>query len=79
MQVAHILIKYDNKNKQISWNDLESIQEIKKIKPTFGVYDAVVEMEAQSEYAVKQIVAENIRTKPGVHSISTLFENKALS
>ena len=79
MQVAHILIKYDDKNHEISWNDIESLQEIKRIKPTFGVYDAVIEMEAQSKYEVNQIVTEKIKNKPGVHSTSTLLENKTAS
>jgi len=73
MQVAHILIKCDDKNDRASVDGLKSIREIKHVEETFGCYDAVIRLEAESNNTIKQIIKDKIRNADGIQSTLTLI------
>lgn len=72
MQIAHVLIKCDERNDKASVDKLKSIKEIKRIEPTFGPYDAVIRLESESNNAIKYIIQHKIRNVAGIQSILTL-------
>ena len=73
MQIAHVLIKCDEKKDRVHVNELKTIKGIKGIEQTFGPYDAVIRLEAESNYTIKQIIKDKIRNARGIQSTLTLF------
>ncbi|MDH3658155.1 MAG: Lrp/AsnC ligand binding domain-containing protein [Nitrosopumilus sp.] len=72
MQIAHVLIKCDDKNDKTSVDKLKSIKEIKHIEQTFGPYDAVIRLESESNNTIKHIIRDKIRNVTGIQSTLTL-------
>ena len=70
MEVAHILVKCDDNDDAL--DDINSISEVKKIVKTFGAYNAVIRLEAESISKIKNIMSEKIRDRKGVLSTLTL-------
>jgi DNA-binding Lrp family transcriptional regulator len=71
MEAAHILIKYDDENNSL--DDIKSIDGVKEIQRTFGVYNVIIKIEAESVQKLKKILAEKIRGKQGILSTLTLI------
>ena len=71
MEMAHILVKCDEGKFDI-FDDVKKMTEIKKIEKTFGLYDIVIKIEAESIQKIKSIIANNIRNRPGIISTITL-------
>ena len=61
METAHILVKCDD-GKDDVLDDIKSIKEVRDMKKTFGAYNAVIKIEAESIQKIKKIMAEKIRT-----------------
>ncbi|MGI9567020.1 MAG: Lrp/AsnC ligand binding domain-containing protein [Nitrosopumilus sp.] len=74
MQVAHVLIKWNEKNNAALSNELKSIKEIKHIEYAFGSYDAVIRLETESKNTIKQIMINKIRNIRGIQSTLTLVK-----
>jgi DNA-binding Lrp family transcriptional regulator len=72
MQVAHVMIKCDDKNDRIAIDELKSIIEIKHVEETFGPYDAVIRLEAETNSTIKQIIKDKIQNIGGIQSTLTL-------
>ena len=70
METAHILVNYDDENDTL--DEIKSISEVKEIKRTFGAYNAVIRLEAESVSKIKKIISENIRGRQGILSTITL-------
>ena len=71
MEMAHILVNCDD-GKDYALDDIKSIKEIRKVEKTFGPYDAVIKIEAESVQKIKNIAVDKIRNRPGIRSIITL-------
>ena len=71
METAHILVKCDDENDEVL-DELQSIDGVKEVKKTFGAYNAVVKLEAESVSKIKKIMSEKIRSKRGILSTLTL-------
>ena len=69
MEIAHILVKCDNNDEVL--DGIKSINEVKKVEKTFGAYNAVIRLEAESVSRIKKIISE-IRSKHGILSTLTL-------
>ena len=72
METAHILVKCDDKKDDKVLDEIKSIAEVREIEKTFGAYNAVVRIEAESVQKIKNIMAEKIRNRPGIISTLTL-------
>jgi DNA-binding Lrp family transcriptional regulator len=70
METAHILVKYDDENDTL--DDIKSIIEVKEIKKTFGAYNAVIKLEAESVHQIKKIMSEKIRNRQDILNTITL-------
>lgn len=71
MEIAHILVKCDDENDDVL-DELQLIDGVKEVKKTFGAYNAVVKLEAESVSKIKNIMSDKIRNKRGVLSTLTL-------
>jgi len=72
MEIAHILVKCDDDENDWILEDIKSINEVKEIKKTFGAYNAVIKLEAESASTIKKIMSEKIRNRHGILSTLTL-------
>ena len=71
MEIAHILVKCDDNENDVL-DDIKSISEVKEVKKTFGAYNAVVKLEAESASKIKKIMSEKIRNRHGIMNTLTL-------
>ena len=71
MKIAHILITCEDEREDIL-EEMKSIREVREIKKTFGAYNAVIRIEAESIQKIKRIMSDKIRNKPGILSTLTL-------
>ncbi|MDH3490048.1 MAG: Lrp/AsnC ligand binding domain-containing protein [Nitrosopumilus sp.] len=71
MEIAHILVKCDDENDDVL-DELQLIDGVKEVKKTFGAYNAVVKLEAETVSKIKNIISDKIRNKRGVLSTLTL-------
>ncbi len=71
MQMAHILVKCDDGKEEVL-DDIRSINEVSEMEKTFGAYNAVIKIEAESIQKIKNIMANKIRNRPGILSTLTL-------
>jgi len=71
MEIAHILVKCDDENDDVL-DELQLIDGVKEVKKTFGAYNAVVKLEAESVSKIKNIMSDKIRNKRGILSTLTL-------
>jgi len=72
MEIAHILVTCEDKREDDVLDEMKSIKEIKEIKKTFGAYNAVIRVEAESVQKIKRIMSDKIRNRPGILSTLTL-------
>jgi len=72
MEIAHILVKCEDNENDDVLEDIRSIREVKEVKKTFGAYNAVVRLEAESVSKIKKIMSEKIRNRHGILSTLTL-------
>ena len=73
MQIAHVLIKCEDENKDSLYNKLKEIKEVKHIEYTFGPYDAIIRLETETKKSIKQIILDKIRNVGGIQSTLTLI------
>lgn len=72
MEIAHILVACEDKRENDVLDEMKSIKEVREIKKTFGAYNAVIRVEAESIQKIKKIMADKIRNRPGILSTLTL-------
>ena len=72
MEIAHILVTCEDKREDDVINEMKSIKEVREIKKTFGAYNAVIRVEAESVQKIKRVMADKIRNRPGILSTLTL-------
>ncbi len=72
MEIAHILVKCDDNENDEVLDDIKSINEVKEIKKTFGAYNAVIRLEAESVSKIKKVISEKIRNRHGILNTLTL-------
>lgn len=72
MEIAHVLVACEDKREDDVINEMKSIKEVREIKKTFGAYNAVIRIEAESVQKIKRIMSEKIRNRPGILSTLTL-------
>jgi len=72
MEIAHVLVACEDKREDDVINEMKSIKEVREIKKTFGAYNAVIRIEAESVQKIKRVMSEKIRNRPGILSTLTL-------
>jgi DNA-binding Lrp family transcriptional regulator len=72
MEKAIVLVNLSPGAEEQSINALKATAGIKSVYQLYGLYDLLVMVEGADDQAVKSIIADNLRAKPGVVSTITM-------
>ena len=72
MNIAYVLVQSTIGHEMEVLRDLLKIQFVKEAKGTFGYYDILVKIEAQSEKEIEKVITKNIRRVKNINSTTTL-------
>jgi DNA-binding Lrp family transcriptional regulator len=72
MEKAIVLVNLSPGSEEESISSLKGMAGIKSVYQLYGLYDLLVMVEGADDQAVKSIIAENLRSKPGVVSTITM-------
>ena len=72
MNSAYVLVQSTIGHEMEVLSDLLKIQFVKEAKGTFGYYDILVKIEADSEKEVEKIITKKIRKVKNVNTTTTL-------
>ena len=72
MERAIVLVNLSPGAEEQSISALKGIPGIKSVYQLYGLYDLLVMVEGADDQTVKSIIAENLRSKPGVVSTITM-------
>ncbi len=73
MPVAIVLINTEIGGEAEVFNALKSVEGVKEVYETYGMYDIVAVIEAQSHDAIRDIIMNRIRKIPRVKSTTTMI------
>ena len=72
MERAIVLVNLSPGTEEASINALRGLTGIRSVYQLYGLYDLLVMVEGADDQAVKSIIADNLRSKPGVVSTITM-------
>ena len=72
MNIAYVLVQSTIGHEMEVLGDLLKIQFVKEAKGTFGYYDILVKIEADSEKEIEKIITKKIRKVKNVNTTTTL-------
>ncbi len=72
MNIAYVLVQSTIGHEMEVLADLLKIQFVKEAKGTFGYYDILVKIEADSEKEIEKIITKKIRKVKNVNTTTTL-------
>ena len=72
MNIAYVLVQSTIGHEMEVLTDLLKIQFVKEAKGTFGYYDILVKVEADSEKEIEKIITKKIRKVKNVNTTTTL-------
>ena len=72
MNIVYVLVQCTIGHEMEVLHDLLKIQYVKEAKGTFGYYDILVKIEADSEKEIEKIITKKIRKVKNVNTTTTL-------
>ena len=72
MNIAFVLVQSTIGHEMEVLNDLLKLDYVKEAKGTFGYYDILVKIEADSEKEIEKIITKKIRKVKNVNTTTTL-------
>ena len=72
MNIAFVLVQSRIGHEMEVLNDLLKLDYVKEAKGTFGYYDILVKIEADSEKEIEKIITKKIRKVKNVNTTTTL-------
>ena len=72
MNIAYVLVQSTIGHEMEVLRELLKIQFVKEAKGTFGYYDILVKIEADSEKEIEKIITKKIRKVKNVNTTTTL-------
>ena len=72
MEKAIVLVNLTPGSEEQSMSALRSTAGIKSVYQLYGLYDLLVMVEGADDQAVKSIIADSLRSRPGVVSTITM-------
>ena len=72
MNIAYVLVQSAIGHEMVVLGDLLKIQFVKEAKGTFGYYDILVKIEAESEKEIEKVITKKIRKVKNVNTTTTL-------
>lgn len=73
MAKAYVLLNCELGSEINTISSLKSVNGVKEVHGTLGMYDIIVKIEGNSEDQIKQTVTTSIRKMPKIHSTMTLI------
>ncbi len=73
MASAYLLLNVETGTEEEVMNTLKTLQEVKEAQMVYGVYDIVVQVEAETMEELKNIVSWTIRRLDRVRSTMTMI------
>ncbi len=73
MSKAYILISCETGSEDYVISQLKSIESVRNVHGTFGSFDMIAKLEADSEEKLKQIITKSIRKVPKIRATITLM------
>jgi len=72
MNIAYVLVQSAIGHEMEVLSELLKVQFVKEAKGTFGYYDILVKIEADSEKEIRKIITKKIRKVKNVNTTTTL-------
>lgn len=73
MPKAFVLINVETGSEELTLKELKSIKGVDEAYFSYGVYDIITKIQAETMEQLKNMVTRNIRTLPNVRSTLTLI------
>lgn len=77
MAKAYVLMNCDLGSEKNVIASLKEIDDVKEVHGTLGLYDIIAKIESDSEEKVKDVVTNQIRKMPKIHSTMTLTRSES--
>ena len=75
MNIAYVLVQSTIGHEMEVLSDLIKIEFVKEAKGTFGYYDILVKIEAESAKEIEKIITQKIRKVKNVNTTTTISVN----
>jgi len=72
--VAYVLLNCEMGAEKAIIDELKTIEGVKEVQPTYGIYDILAKVEVQDEHKLKEIITYKIRKMNQVRETTTLIE-----
>ena len=76
MPIAYVLISCELGSEKAIVDELKSIEGVKEVQPTYGIYDVIAKVEVQDEHKLREIITFKIRKMNQVRATITLLKIK---
>ncbi len=76
MPIAYVLISCELGSEKAIVDELKSIEGVKEVQPTYGIYDVLAKVEVQDEHKLREVLTFKIRKMNQVRATITLLKIK---
>ena len=76
MPIAYVLISCELGSEKVIVDELKSIEGVKEVQPTYGIYDVIAKVEVQDEHKLREVITFKIRKMNQVRATITLLKIK---
>ncbi len=76
MPIAYVLISCELGSEKVIVDELKSIEGVKEVQPTYGIYDVIAKVEVQDEHKFRDVITFKIRKMNQVRATITLLKIK---
>ncbi len=76
MPIAYVLISCELGSEKAIVDELKTIEGVKEVQPTYGIYDILAKVEVQDEHKLREIITFKIRKMNQVRATITLLKIK---
>ncbi len=76
MPIAYVLISCELGSEKAIVDELKSIEGVKEVQPTYGIYDVIAKVEVQDEHKLREVITFKIRKMNQVRATITLLKIK---
>jgi len=74
--IAYVLISCELGSEKAIVDELKSIEGVKEVQPTYGIYDVIAKVEVQDEHKLREVITFKIRKMNQVRATITLLKIK---
>jgi len=74
--IAYVLISCELGSEKAIVDELKTIEGVKEVQPTYGIYDILAKVEVQDEHKLREIITFKIRKMNQVRATITLLKIK---